>query len=249
MRYFTVEQLKEQNREHAHEILEQCAGKSVRDRFAIRVFNEYHDRSFPDRARTRVLDLGVASGIFLRQLYDDGYRELFATDVDDYRQAEHRSIMRDFKTLDLNRDPLPWPEGTFDVVSAWCVLPHLENPFHAEREIARVLRPGGLFIFTAPYLWSKPARDYFLAHGDFRSYRATNNHIAVFTPGIIKKGFAAAFDPIATEYHFRPKVFWGAKGTIRRLAWNAASAAMRKRLAQRWAYNAIYIMRKRETRN
>ena len=245
MKYFTVEELTEQDREHAHEILEQCAGKSVRDRFAIRVFNEYHDRFFTERAKTRVLDLGVASGIFLRQLYDDGYRELSATDVDDYRQPENHAIIREFRTLDLNRDPLPWPDRTFDIVSAWCVLPHLENPFHAEREIARVLRPGGVFVFTAPYLWSKPSRDYFLRRGDFRSYRATNNHISLFTPGVIKKSFSRAFDPVATEYHFRPKVFWGAKGKLRRLVWKAASASMKKRIARRWAYNAIYVMRKK----
>lgn len=245
MRYFTVKELKERDRDHAHEILEQCAGKSVRDRFAIRVFNEYHDRFFSDRAKTKILDLGIASGAFLQQIHRDGYRELFATDVDDYRQRESHGIIREFKTLDLNTDPLPWPDASFDVVSAWCVLPHLENPFHAEREIARVLAPGGVFIFTAPFLWSKPSRAYFSVHGDFRSYRATNNHISLFTPGIIKKSFSAAFDLVDTEYHFRPKVFWGMKGKLRRVLWNTASAAQQKRLAKRWAYNAIYIFRRK----
>jgi SAM-dependent methyltransferase len=45
---------------------------------------------------------------------------------------------------------LPLESGSFDVVSANMVLEHLDDPPTAFAEIARVLRPGGVFVFITP---------------------------------------------------------------------------------------------------
>lgn len=45
---------------------------------------------------------------------------------------------------------IPYPDQYFDVVISQSVLEHLDNPLLAFREIARVLKPGGGFIFLAP---------------------------------------------------------------------------------------------------
>ena len=168
-------------------------------------------------------------------------------DIDDYVMADHRPLLREFNTVDLNAGRLPWPDNSFDIMTAWCVLPHLENPFHALREAHRVVKPDGLLIFTAPHLSSRPSTDYFRRHGDFRSYRATNNHIVLFTPGVIAKTVLRHFDLVATEYHFRPKIFRSPKGKLRKLAYYLASfhPGLKKSLDCRWAYNAAYILKKR----
>lgn len=45
---------------------------------------------------------------------------------------------------------LPFGENSFDVVSANMVVEHLERPAAQFREVLRVLKPGGIFIFHTP---------------------------------------------------------------------------------------------------
>lgn len=47
-------------------------------------------------------------------------------------------------------DALPFADRRFDLVVARSVLEHLESPEPVFREIARVLRPGGAFVFLTP---------------------------------------------------------------------------------------------------
>jgi SAM-dependent methyltransferase len=50
---------------------------------------------------------------------------------------------------DLN-DPIPCESGTFDAVLSVDVLPHLRDRQALFREVTKVLRPGGRFLFTDP---------------------------------------------------------------------------------------------------
>jgi ubiquinone/menaquinone biosynthesis C-methylase UbiE len=45
---------------------------------------------------------------------------------------------------------LPWPDATFDLVSANMVVEHLAKPEAVFREVHRVLKPGGAFVFVTP---------------------------------------------------------------------------------------------------
>jgi ubiquinone/menaquinone biosynthesis C-methylase UbiE len=44
-------------------------------------------------------------------------------------------------------EALPFPSGTFDIVSANMVVEHVEDPVRMLREVRRVLKPGGAFVF------------------------------------------------------------------------------------------------------
>lgn len=47
----------------------------------------------------------------------------------------------------------PLKDESFDVVVAHWVVEHLENPEAHMREVYRVLKPGGLYVFRTPNLW------------------------------------------------------------------------------------------------
>ena len=50
--------------------------------------------------------------------------------------------------------PLPFRDSAFDTILCTQVLEHLAEPWLAVREFARVLRPGGCLIVTAPQAWN-----------------------------------------------------------------------------------------------
>jgi len=45
---------------------------------------------------------------------------------------------------------LPFESGSFDLVTANMVVEHLDHPERQFREVARVLRPGGVFLYHTP---------------------------------------------------------------------------------------------------
>ncbi len=83
-----------------------------------------------------------------------GYRDLTGVDISPptfggsitYRQAD----------LDCFR--LDCPDGAFDLALAVEVIEHIENPGLFLAELARLLRPGGIGLFTTPNLHSAQAK-------------------------------------------------------------------------------------------
>ncbi len=67
-------------------------------------------------------------------------------------QAAARGI--DVARVDLEGDPLPFPDGSVDVVVCNQVLEHLKNIWLPMSEMHRVLRPGGHALLSVPNLGS-----------------------------------------------------------------------------------------------
>jgi SAM-dependent methyltransferase len=61
--------------------------------------------------------------------------------------AEHADV-----SLDLNTSPLPFEDGSVDLVFSYHTLEHLERYLFALGEIHRVLRHGGRFLVGLPYV-------------------------------------------------------------------------------------------------
>lgn len=96
-----------------------------------------------------VLDIGCGPGDFTRAFSETG---AIVTGVDFspemIRVAQDRFPSVTFKVADA--ESLPFGDCSFDVVVGAYVVHHLARPDLAFREIYRVLRPGGRFVFVIP---------------------------------------------------------------------------------------------------
>ena len=108
---------------------------------------------------------GLPSGL---RLLDAGAGELrikaFCSHLDyvsqDFCQYEGKgngsalqTVHWDTSRIDIVSDitAIPAPDGSFDVVLCTEVLEHVPDPLAALREFARLLKPGGRMILTAPF--------------------------------------------------------------------------------------------------
>lgn len=99
----------------------------------------------------RVLELGSGSGAMAEQLLErNPDAVLTATDVDpSMRAAAAERLSRFGKRVEvLNADAakLPFSDATFNVVLSFGMLHHVIDWETALAEVARVLRPGGIFV-------------------------------------------------------------------------------------------------------
>ncbi len=95
----------------------------------------------------RVLDIGCGRGGVLEQLGPAAERP-FGIDPDLISLVEHR--LPDLPRAVAVSDAIPLPTASVDLALSSWVLEHLADPAQSFREIARVLKPGGAFIFLTP---------------------------------------------------------------------------------------------------
>ncbi len=84
------------------------------------------------------------------------YRTLLTTPpskVTTYIAVDLKDNIYQRPDVEWDGDRLPFATATVDCVIATEVLEHCPHPDHILHELWRVLRPGGLFFFTVPFLW------------------------------------------------------------------------------------------------
>lgn len=95
---------------------------------------------------SRLLDLGCGRGGLVEQL-NHPLSQVLGVDPDLSSLREHRLPLPRAKAFSHQ---LPFAAGVFDLVFASWLLEHLSHPDKDFRELARVLRPGGVFVFITP---------------------------------------------------------------------------------------------------
>ncbi len=183
--------------EHTYPILyqvEQSHWWYIGRRRIIAGFVENICRQVTDR-RPRILDVGCGTGANLLLLSEYGQAE--GVDVSEDALAFCRARGLDNVKQGAGEE-LPYENGTFDLVTAFDVVEHMDDDLAGLSEMRRVLRPGGrvlLFVPTFMFLWglqdevSNHRRRYrlpglcrVLEQAGFEVERATYANITFFAP-------------------------------------------------------------------
>jgi SAM-dependent methyltransferase len=95
----------------------------------------------------RSLDVGCSLGYFVEAACRLGW-DAYGVDVsgDAVRFCRHRGL----RCQIVAGAYLPYPDGYFDVLTAWHVIEHVRDVAQTLDEWARVLRPGGVLVLETP---------------------------------------------------------------------------------------------------
>jgi 2-polyprenyl-3-methyl-5-hydroxy-6-metoxy-1,4-benzoquinol methylase len=95
----------------------------------------------------KVLDIGCSIGATLRAAEQLGWK---ATGVDVSKSAINLCRNDGLDCHKVEGVALPFASETFDLITHWHVIEHVENVSEALREWRRVLKPGGLMVLETP---------------------------------------------------------------------------------------------------
>lgn len=128
------------------------------------------------QAGSKIFDFGCGSGYLVEGLQKIGY-DAYGSDFE--KDAIDYGLNQSIKNLKLaTGEKIDYPDKTFDVVTAFDVLEHIENEKPIIREFVRILKPGGRVIISVPaYQWMWGVQDDISHH--FRRYTACSL-LAVF---------------------------------------------------------------------
>lgn len=97
-------------------------------------------------ARGRTLEVGAGTGLNA-DLYPEAVSELVLSEPDRFMAARLRAKHPSAQVVEAPAEDLPFEDDSFDTVALTLVLCTVPDPPAALREISRVLRPDGRFLF------------------------------------------------------------------------------------------------------
>jgi SAM-dependent methyltransferase len=107
----------------------------------------------------RILDVGCGNGRFLKYLLKFGSYELYGTEMEG-NSAKRASRVIEIKLKTGTLEPNDFPDNYFDVVTLFHVFEHLAEPKETLKTICRIVKPGGVVVFSFPNIASYQAKVY-----------------------------------------------------------------------------------------
>ena len=184
--------------------------KSMRDRQLVL-------QALAPREGERVLEVGCGYGWISRALWDAARMDWFGVDgsmemIRSLSAIPHRNSSR---TLVADARCLPFQDSQFDKVLCTGVLMHVAEDESAVRELARVLRPGGVLVCSinnalSPYslpvrLWNRRKKGFVQKFRRPASFRRLLRAESVLPDGMAGDGIIATVPLTFGPLHFPPE--------------------------------------------
>lgn len=168
---------------YVKEMTERGYGPDAVDDFHTLCLPYIGEKYFPDKTAP-VLDLGIGSGHCALPLLRAGWKNMHGFDIDGYHAEHFRSVGIEFKTGDIQNEKLPYPDNFFAGIVSFHLVEHLQNGDNYIREVARVLRPGGVFAMVTPN-WRKQYKIFYRDHTHVHPYDKESIGRLVMTVGLV----------------------------------------------------------------
>ena len=127
----------------------------------------------------RVLDVGAGTGALTEELIARvGAGLVAAAEPSPDYSAALRARYPDVDARQVPAEELPWPDGSFDLTLAQLVVSFMRDAPQGARELARVLRPGGV---AATCMWELDGMDMTNAMREVRHRLASDEDPQVAT--------------------------------------------------------------------
>jgi SAM-dependent methyltransferase len=160
------------------------------------------------RPRGRLLEIGCGTGEFLRLAAENGY-QVDGIDIDPRALdiARTRSGIQNARVLSVDELITAESTETYDVICMFDVLEHLADPVKVVRGLGRLLRPGGVLVFSVPGAQRWPSLFYEVMDDP-------PNHLTLWTPDAIRACIATSGlevvdvfnNPVTSEHLWGPLV-------------------------------------------
>jgi ubiquinone/menaquinone biosynthesis C-methylase UbiE len=97
----------------------------------------------------RMLDIGIGTGLSSERFHRFGL-EVYGIDIsrEMLEECEQKKIAKELMVCDITSEPIPYPDRSFDHVICHGVLHFFEDLSFIFEEASRVVKKGGIFVFT-----------------------------------------------------------------------------------------------------
>jgi len=118
------------------------------DEMAVAALTDYYAKEFPKWDKPDILDVCASHVSHFPADVADYAGNRVGVGMNEQELGENGQI-DSYVVRDLNEDPtLPFPDDSFDIVTNAVSIDYLNKPLDICKEVARVLRPGGVAMFA-----------------------------------------------------------------------------------------------------